>query len=320
MKKTNDPPRIDIVVPCFNEEEALASTTQALLTVLGDLAGSGKISERSRVVYVDDGSRDGTWSLIECLSGEHPNVSGIRLSRNVGHQNALMAGLLEADGDALISIDADLQDDVAAIAKMVDHYLAGADIVYGVRSSRVVDSRFKRGTARFFYSILQRMGVNIIPDHADFRLISRRTIEALRQFGESNLFLRGLVCLIGYPSAVVYYERHARVYGESHYNLRRMVSLAVNGVTSFSIFPLRLVSLTGLIVAAASFALGIWSLAAQAFGFGTVPGWASTVVPIYFLGGVQILSIGIVGEYVGKAYLEIKRRPRYFVETKTTDS
>ena len=305
---------LSIVVPCYNEQEALPETTKQLLALRRRLVDAGKITDDSRVVFVDDGSRDRTWAMIEEYAASGLPVAGVKLSRNRGHQNALLAGLFTANGDAIVSIDADLQDDVNAIEAMVDHYLQGCDVVYGVRSSRETDTVFKRGTARGFYWLMERLGAQTVRDHADYRLLSRRAIEALREYGETNLYLRGIIPLLGFRSVTVQYARQARVAGESKYPLRRMVSLALNAVTSFSVVPLRLISAMGLLVFLASLVVLAWTLWVALFTDRALPGWASITLPIYFLGGVQLLSLGVIGEYLGKLYVEAKRRPRYFIE------
>ena len=308
------PVYLAIVVPCFNEQEVLPETNRRLLALLTTLHERQLVSANSCVHYVDDGSRDGTWALIESLAAADPRVRGIKLSRNAGHQVALLAGLLTVDGDAVVSIDADLQDDLSVLETMVGHFSDGAEIVYGVRDSRRSDSAFKRNTAMAYYSLMQRLGVDLVHNHADFRLLSRRAVDALRQFGEVNVFLRGIVPLIGYRAATVTYERSPRFSGVSKYPLRKMLSFAAEGITSFSVVPLRLITLLGFLVSALSFAMIVFIIYGTLVMKAVIPGWASSVVPIYFLGGIQLLSIGILGEYVAKIYMETKRRPRYFVE------
>jgi len=306
--------RVSIVVPCFNEEEVLPETNRRLLGLLGQLVVAGLVSAESEVHYVDDGSRDGTWSLIQSLAAADPRVRGIKLSRNRGHQPALMAGLLTVEGDAVVSIDADLQDDVSVIEAMVREFIGGAEVVYGVRDSRQTDSGFKRNTALMYYGLLKRMGVDLVHNHADFRLLGRRAVEALREYGEVNMFLRGIVPMIGYRAATVKYNRAERFAGESKYPLRKMLAFAIEGITSLSVVPLRMITLLGFIVSAFSFAMILFIIYGTLVLKAAIPGWASSVVPIYFLGGIQLLSIGILGEYVAKIYLETKRRPRYFIE------
>ncbi|RTL18825.1 MAG: glycosyltransferase [Burkholderiales bacterium] len=306
--------RLAIIVPCYNEEEVLPETNRRLLQVLTRLQARAAITADSAIYYVDDGSRDRTWSLIADLARQDSRVHGIKLSRNRGHQAALMSGLLTVPGDALISIDADLQDDVDVIDRMVDEHAAGAEIVYGVRDSRQTDTVFKRNTALAYYGLMRKMGVDLIHNHADFRLMGRRAIEALRDYGETNMFLRGIVPLIGYRVATVRYDRAERFAGVSKYPLRKMLTFALEGITSFSVVPLRLITLLGVLISVASFAMIVFVVYVTLVLRAVVPGWASTVVPIYFLGGIQMLSMGVIGEYVAKIYLETKRRPRYLIE------
>jgi len=305
--------RVGIVVPCFNEEQVLPETARRLQELLARLIASGKAHESSKFYLIDDGSVDGTWMLIESLVRENSRMAGIKLSRNQGHQKALLAGLLTAEGDVIISVDADLQDDVEAIERMLDAYTEGHDVVYGVRDDRSSDTLFKRLSAETYYRLLRLMGVEALFNHADYRLLSRRAIEHLSEFGERNLFLRGIVPLIGLPSTKVHYSRRERFAGESKYSLRKMLALALEGITSFSTVPLRLITVLGLITFAISGGLGIWALYAALYK-NAVPGWASTVVPVYFLGSVQLLGIGVIGEYLAKTYMEVKRRPRYIIE------
>jgi glycosyltransferase involved in cell wall biosynthesis len=311
--------KLAIVVPCYNEEEVLAETNSRLTQLVKTLIGKSKINQESKIYYVDDGSTDHTWDIIEDLSKKQNYVEGIKLSRNVGHQHALLAGLLEADGDALVSIDADLQDDVSVIEQMVDEFnYRKVQIVYGVRKQRKSDSFFKRTTAGLFYKVLRLMGGQLIEHHADFRLMGRPAIEGLREFREVNLFLRGIIPLIGFKSSIVYYDRTPRFAGISKYPFKKMLSLALNGITSFSIAPLRMITALGFLVFMISASMGIWVLINALLTDAMVPGWASTILPIYFLGGIQVLCIGVLGEYIGKIYNETKQRPRYFIE-KTTD-
>lgn len=306
--------RLAIVVPCYNEAEVLPETNRRLLALLARLQELQMISPDSSIHFVDDGSRDSTWGLIEKLAVADSRVRGIKLSRNRGHQPALLAGLLTVEGDAIVSIDADLQDDVSVIEAMVREFIGGAEVVYGVRDSRQTDSGFKRHTALMYYGLLGRMGVDLVHDHADFRLLGRRAVEALREYGEVNMFLRGIVPMIGYRAATVKYDRAERFAGVSKYPLRKMLAFAIEGVTSLSVVPLRLITLLGFIVSAFSFAMILFIVYGTLVMKAAIPGWASSVVPIYFLGGIQLLSIGILGEYVAKIYLETKRRPRYFIE------
>jgi glycosyltransferase involved in cell wall biosynthesis len=301
-------------VPCFDEEEVLPETIGRLRTLFDRLRADGRIDSESEILFVHDGSRDGTWHVIRQAHAQDKTIRGVKLSANRGHQTALLAGLFAASGDAVISIDADLQDDLSAIERMLETYRGGKDVVYGVRASRTVDTRFKRGSAGLYYRMLSALGVDIVENHADFRLLSRRALDALMQFSEVNLFLRGIVPLIGYPSAIVYYDRGVRFAGRTKYSLRRMLSLAADGVTSFSAFPLRLIALLGIAVSMLSGAMIAWVLWIKLFSGRAVPGWASSVIPVYLLGGIQLLSIGVLGEYVAKLYFEAKRRPRYFIE------
>ncbi len=305
---------LSIVVPCFNEAEVFPETLRRLEELLRKLEAEGRLSSASRIFFVDDGSRDETWNLILRAVDAGSPVVGIRLSRNCGHQTALVAGLEASDGDAAVSIDADLQDDVSAIELMLAKFEQGADIVYGVRRSRDGDSLFKRGTAKAFYRFLGLLGVETVSDHADFRLMSRRAVAALGEYQEVNLYLRGMIPLLGFQSESVLYDRQGRFAGQSKYPLRRMIGLALNAVTSFSVMPLRLISVLGILVSLATLFLAVWILVKAFTHAQLVPGWASTVLPIYFLGGVQLIGIGIIGEYVGKLYLEAKRRPRYFID------
>ena len=306
--------RLGIVIPCYNEEEALPETASRVFSLLERLAIAGKVATESFVCFVDDGSMDSTWTLISGFEKAGSPAMGLKLSRNFGHQTALLAGLLNAPGDALVSIDADLQDDINAIEKMLDAYASGADVVYGVRAERNCDSFFKRVTAAVYYRTLAQLGVETIHDHADFRLMSRRAVESLRQFGEANLYLRGIVPRIGLPHAIVEYTRAPRIAGKSKYPLSRMLSLAWDGITGFSVLPLRWVTICGFLVFLGTLLMSAWILWVRVFTDEAVPGWASTVIPLFLLGGLQILSIGIVGEYLGKVYIETKSRPRFLVE------
>ena len=306
--------KLQIVVPCYNEETVLPEAARQFDALLGRLVEAGAISADSRVTFVDDGSRDRTWALIEQEAQARARVAGIRLSRNRGHQNAVLAGMMSVDGDAVITIDADLQDDIEAIGRMVEEYRAGCDIVYGVRADRSTDTLFKRGSALLFYRLLGLFGVELVYNHADFRLMSRRAIEALRQYREVNLYLRGIVPLIGFRSTSIEYDRKARFAGESKYPLKKMLKLALEAVTSFSTLPLQVISVLGFLVFLGTVAISMWVLWVSLFTDRAVPGWASTVLPMYFLGGIQILCLGVVGAYLGKVYREIKARPRYFID------
>lgn len=307
---------LSLVVPCYNEEAVLPLTLPRLHEVLHRLIGRGDVT-RGTIWLVDDGSRDRTWELIEAAARESDVVAGIKLSRNCGHQNALLAGLLTAEGDAVISLDADLQDDLGVIDEMIAAWKDGAEIVYGVRRSRPEDSFLKRWTAQRYYSFLRRIGVDIIPDHSDFRLMGRNALRALAGYPEANLFLRGIVPQLGFASARVYYDRGARAAGETKYSLRKMLRLALDGVTSFSTAPLRTIAALGAVLFLVSLGISAWVLFVWAFTDRAVPGWASITLPIYALGGFQLLCLGVVGEYVAKAYMETKRRPRYLIERLT---
>ena len=304
-----------IVVPCYNEQEAFPFSAKSLTEVLSGLIKGGKVAKTSYILFVDDGSKDNTWALIEAEAKINPLVQGLKLSGNVGHQNALLAGLLTANqsSDLTVSIDADLQDDVTAIEKMVDAYLKGADIVYGVRNDRSSDSAFKRITAQGFYKVMSAMGVKSVYNHADFRLMSHRAVSALENYKERNLFLRGIVPLIGYKTECVYYERAKRVAGESKYPLKKMLKFAFDGITSFSIKPISLITTLGIIITLLSVAAFVYTLISYFTG-NAEPGWSSLIISIWFLGGVQLASIGLVGQYVGKIYVESKRRPRFNIE------
>ncbi len=304
---------LSIVVPCFNEEAVLTETYARLATLREKLVAGGKISPQSMIVFVDDGSHDRTWSLIDAWARAGAPVVGVKLSRNCGHQNALLAGLSAAEGDAAVTIDADLQDDEGAIEQMIDAFHDGSEVVFGMRERRDTDTWFKRTTARGFYRIMSALGVRTVHDHADYRLLSQRAIRFLEQFNEVNLFLRGVVPLVGLRSSVVRYDRRARHAGESKYPFLKMLEFALNGITSFSVAPLRAITAVGVGVALACVLLAGWALAARIAGE-AVPGWASTILPIYFLGGVQLFCLGVLGEYVGKIYTEAKRRPRFFIE------
>jgi len=307
-------PRLSVVVPCFNEQEVLAETAARLQSLLESLVQAGKIDATSNVWFVDDGSRDKTWEIIERLCSERHCIRGVKLSRNRGHQQALVAGLFCADGDAMVSIDADLQDDVAVIEHMIDCHREGADVVFGVRKSRDKDTFFKRQTAEIFYRLMNLLGAESIRHHADFRLMSRRAVEALASYREVNLFLRGIIPTLGFRTAVVEYDRGERFAGTSKYPLRKMIAFALEGITSFSVTPLRMITATGFCIFAATLVMTAWVLWARFFTGEAVPGWASTVLPLYFVGGVQILCLGIMGEYLGKIYTEVKARPRYLIE------
>ncbi len=303
-----------IVVPCYNEEEVLHETNRRLADLLESLEKEGRIHAGS-ILYVDDGSHDRTWKLVEEFAASGSPVKGLKLAHNVGHQQALWAGLEYAarHADSVVSIDADLQDNVESIHEMVDYFNKGIDIVYGVRRERRTDSFFKKTTAQLFYRLMSNLGGEIVYNHADFRLMSRRAVEALMSYPERNLFLRGMVCSMGYPSAVVYYDREKRFAGESKYPFSKMLSFAVDGITSFSVRPLRYIVLLGLLFILISIVAIIYGFLSYLEG-DTMPGWTSLLVSIWFIGGMVTTAIGIIGEYVGKIYKEVKRRPRYFIE------
>ena len=308
-------PSLAIVVPCYNEQEVLPETHKRLTALLQRLIGEGRIAADSGMWFVDDGSKDGTWPLIDqwaCTAGSR--VHGIKLSRNRGHQNALMAGLMTAKGDVLISVDADLQDDLEAIPQMLADHAQGSEVVYGVRSSRDSDSFFKRFTAEGYYTVLHKLGVEVVFNHADYRLMSRRAIEALRACPESSLFLRGLIPQLGFQTSQVAYARTERFAGTSKYPLSKMLSLAWQGVTSFSAAPLRVITALGLSVSFISLSMGLWALWVKLFSDRALPGWASIVIPLFLLSGVQLLSLGVIGEYVAKIFVEAKRRPLYVLD------
>ena len=307
--------KLIIVVPCYNEEEVLKETTRQLSDILALMENEGKIKE-GKIIYVDDGSKDTTWTLIEQLADVNPRVMGLKLAHNVGHQQALWAGLewvADSRYDAAVSIDADLQDDINAIPQMVDYYNKGIDTIYGVRKERKTDTFFKKHTAQLFYKLMKTMGGDIIYNHADFRLMSKRALRALISYPERNLFLRGIVPMMGYPSAAVYYDRKERFAGESKYPFTKMLNFALDGITSFSVKPLRLIPAAGLVFMLSSIIAIIYALSAFASGH-VFPGWTSLLISVWFIGGAILTAIGIIGEYVGKIYKEVKRRPRYFIE------
>lgn len=312
MKKL---PILYIVIPCFNEEEVLKETTKRLKTKLKKLLKEKIISTKSRVMYVNDGSKDKTWSIIKEINQKENLFTGISLSRNRGHQNALLAGLLTAKdyADIVISMDSDLQDDIDAIDKMITKYLEGNDIVYGVRSKRKKDSFFKKITAEGFYKVMNLLGVECIYNHADYRLTSKRVLEEFSNYKEVNLFLRGMFPLVGFKSDIVYYERNERFAGKSKYPLKKMLNFAWDGITSFSIKPLRMICVLGFMILFISISIMIYSLIRKLTG-NTVPGWTFLSISIWFIGGIQMISIGIIGEYIGKIYQETKQRPRYIIE------
>ena len=307
--------KLYMVIPCYNEEEVFPETSKRLREKINSLIEKGKIDKESRIVFVNDGSKDKTWEIIKTLHEEDSVFSGINLTRNRGHQNALLAGLMTVMdyADMAISMDADLQDDVDAIDEMIDKYLDGIDIVYGVRSSRAKDTFFKKATAEGFYKIMNSMGANTVFNHADYRLMSKRALEGLSQFQEVNLFLRGIVPMIGYPTDVVYYERGERFAGESKYPLGKMLSFAIEGITSLSTKPIRMITFLGFFIFLVSIGILIYSLVRHFMG-ATIVGWTTLMVSVWGIGGLILLSLGVVGEYIGKIYLETKARPRFIVE------
>ena len=313
-------PVLYIVIPCYNEEEVLPVTSGLFLEQIKSLIAAGKVAPESRVMFVNDGSKDRTWEIIQELAASDEHFEGVSLSRNRGHQNALLGGLMTARdrADITISIDCDGQDDINAMDAMVDEYLAGCDVVYGVRSKRETDTWFKRTTAEGFYKVMNALGAETVYNHADYRLLSRRALEGLAQFKEVNLFLRGLVPLVGYRSSSVYYERAERMAGESHYPLKKMLAFAFDGITSLSVKPIRLITGLGFFISLASFIGIIWVLLTKLFGV-TVSGWASMACAIFFMGGVQLLCLGVIGEYIGKIYNETKARPRFIISETTFD-
>ena len=306
---------LTIVVPCYNEEEVLPETTKELGQILNNLIAKKKIASNSKILFVNDGSKDNTWEIISSYSKKLDYVTGIKFTRNYGHQNALLAGMSLAVkySDMIITIDADLQDDVNAIYKMVDKFIEGYDVVYGVRNSRDTDSFFKKHTALMYYSLMKKMGVNLVPDSADYRLLSKRATEALLNYKERNLFLRVMVPLVGYKSTKVYYPRKERYTGTSKYPLKKMIHFALDGITSFSIAPIHLIMTMGIVVMLISIVLMIYTIIEKIQGH-IVPGWSSLMISIWFLGGVQLISVSVIGEYIGKVFTEVKHRPRFNIE------
>lgn len=307
--------KLIMVIPCYNEQEVLRETTKRMTEKYESLMERGLISRDSRILYVDDGSRDCTWAMIEEIHAENPIFSGLKLSRNRGHQNAVLAGLMTAkdEADCVISMDADLQDDINAIDAMVEAFQNGADVVYGVRSSRATDTAFKRNTALAFYKLMKKLGVEVVYNHADFRLMSRRVLEHLAEYKEVNLFLRGMVPLVGFSSTTVEYERAQRFAGESKYPLKKMISFALDGITSLSIKPLRLIFTLGFAIFLVSLFVLLYAFISLLMGR-TVPGWTSILASVWMLGGIQLLCLGVVGEYIAKIYNEAKGRPRFIIE------
>ena len=318
MEEQHMAPILYIVIPCYNEQEVLPITAPMFLNKITTLHAAGKISDQSRVLFVNDGSKDNTWKIISELAKKDEHYAGISQSRNRGHQNAVLAGLMEAKDrcDITISIDCDGQDDINAMDEMIDAYMEGCDVVYGVRSSRETDTFFKRFTAQGFYKFLASMGAEVVYNHADYRLLSSRVLKEFANFKEVNLFLRGLIPLVGFKSTSVAYSRAERIAGESHYPLKKMIGLAVDGITSLSVKPLRLITSFGIIVALISFIGCLWALITALCGK-TVQGWASMTCIVCFVSGVQLISLGIIGEYIGKIYLETKSRPRYIISERT---
>lgn len=306
--------KISVVVPCYNEEEILDYTIASFCDFFNENFQEENFRLDSELIFIDDGSRDNTWSIICDAAEKYDFIKGIKLSRNKGHQNALLAGMSSATGDFIITIDADLQDDINAICEMVHFAKNGSEIVYGVRKSREADTGFKRFTAESYYNIMRYLGVELIFNHADFRGMSKRAVEALLAYKEVNLFLRGIVPQLGYPTSIVYYDRKERLAGETKYPLKKMLSFAWQGITSFSTVPLKALSWCGVTLALVSVMIVIWALLTWLISGTTVPGWTSTVVPIVFFSGVQLFGLGIVGEYLGKIYLEVKERPKFFIE------
>lgn len=311
-------PSLAVVIPCYNEEEMLPKTLATMLSLRDTMIAKGKINQDSKIYLVDDGSKDKTWAILAEEAAKNSALVAVKLSRNKGHQNALYAGLCATTEDITVSIDADLQDDPQNIEAMVDEYLKGNDVVYGVRSARHTDTFFKRFTAEGYYHVMKKMGVDLVFNHADFRLLSRRALESLKEYDESNLFLRGIVREVGYPSSVVEYERQAREAGESKYPLKKMLSFAWKGITAFSTAPLRMITVLGLLSGFASFSLIAWVLVVRLFTDNATPGWASVLLPLLFIGSVQLICLGIIGEYLSKIYEEIKRRPKFHISETVT--
>lgn len=304
-----------LVIPCYNEQEVLHETSRQLEEIMRGLIKKDKISDKSKIAFVNDGSKDNTWNIITDLHEKNPMFTGINLAHNKGHQNALLAGLMTAKdyADAAISLDADLQDDVGVIEQFIDKFNEGKDVVYGVRSTRATDTVFKRSTAHAFYKLMKAMGADTLQDHADYRLMSKRALEGLAKYKEVNLFLRGIVPMIGYETDVVYYERHERFAGESKYPLKKMLSFAVDGITSCSVKPIRMITSLGTLVFTISIVMLIYFLIVWLLGH-TVQGWTTIVISLWGIGGLILLSLGIIGEYVGKIYMEVKERPRFIIE------
>lgn len=313
----SDPVRLAIVVPCYNEHEVIDDTAQQLLGLLRCLKEKTPVTEDSFILFVDDGSHDSTWRRLQMIARDsNDQVKCLKLSGNFGHQNAVFAGLelIHNKVDCAVTLDADLQDDPGVLISMVEHYIAGDEIVFGVRKQRDVDSPFKRLTALAYYRLIKKLGVNVVFNHADYRLMGKKSLAALCRYSEFHLFLRGIVANMGFRTRCVYYDRCERMAGETKYNLSKMLALAWDGITSFSVLPLRALSILGALIFVVSIVLGFWTLLAYFFDGEVVPGWASTTLPIYALGGIQLLALGIVGEYLGKVYMEVKHRPRYLID------
>ena len=308
--------KLGIVIPCYNEEEGLRETTNRLKALLDEMIKRGAIDKESFVCYIDDGSKDDTWQLIEAFTKESSLFKGIKLSRNFGHQNALIAGLMQLkdSADALVSMDADLQDDIMLVKGFVEKYKEGYDVVYGVREDRSKDTKFKRGTAELFYKFQNFMGIETVPNHADYRLLSKKALNALAQFKEINLFLRGIVPLLGFRSCNLYYARSERFAGETKYPFKKMLFFALDGIASFSVMPLRLITIVGFVLFVVSLLGIVWVVFEKLFFGNAVQGWASTMISIYFIGGIQVMSLGVIGEYVGRNFQQGKERPRYIID------
>ncbi len=308
-------PFLTVVVPCYNEEEVLSESVTQLTNIIEKLVMSESISEKSQIMFVDDGSKDRTWELIQQYSESNEHVSGLKLSRNYGHQGALLAGLTEAHAysDCVVSIDADLQDDVNAIIEFIEKYHEGYDVVYGVRDKRDTDTYFKRNSALAFYRIMSKLGVNMVPNHADYRLLSKRALTEFLRYKEENMFIRGIVPLLGFKSTKVFYNRNERFAGESKYPLKKMVLFAVDGITSFSVAPIRLLLVLGSVIFMIGVVMGIYAIVQKIIG-AVVPGWTSLIVSLWLIGGIQLIGIGVLGEYIGKIFKQVKERPRFTIE------
>lgn len=313
-------PKLYMIIPCYNEEEVLPITAPQFLEQMNKMRSEGLVDEDSKILFVNDGSKDKTWEIIKGLAKENDTFMGISQSRNRGHQSTVLAGLMEAKDqcDITISIDCDGQDDVTAMEHMVQEYRNGCEVVYGVRCSRKSDTFFKRATAQGFYKLLNALGAEVVYNHADYRLISSKVLQKFADFTEVNLFLRGMVPLVGFKSTSVYYDRNERLAGKSHYPLRKMISLALNGITSLSVKPLRMISTLGIVMALISFAGVIWAFIMYLLGY-TIAGWASTIAIVCFMGAIQLICLGVIGEYIGKMYLEVKGRPRYIISERTDE-